>query len=157
MDRKKGRPSDYELKVKPKLFLVENWAKSGNTAEEIAEKLDIAKSTLYVYMSKHPDFSDAIKKGKEEIDFKVENALCKRALGYDYFEEVWENREGKMICVKRIKKHMPPDTTAQIFWLKNRKRDIWKDKWVIDKEDEYLSNGLNDIVNAIKGNKEEIK
>ena len=84
------------------LTLLEGWARDGLTDEQIAKNIGIAVSTLYDWKSRFPEFSKALKKGKEVVDFEVENALLKSAL------------EG--------------NTTAQIFWLKNRKRDKWKDK-----------------------------
>lgn len=88
--------------VKDKLILVEGWAREGLNNEQIAEKLEINPDTLYQYQKKHPEFSEALKRGKEIVDYEVENALLKNAL------------EGNI--------------TAQIFWLKNRKPNKWKDK-----------------------------
>ena len=88
--------------VKDKLILVEGWARNGLTEEQIAHNLGIAYSTFRDYKNKHSALSTALKKGKEVIDFEVENALLKSAL------------EG--------------NTTAQIFWLKNRKPKEWRDK-----------------------------
>ena len=88
--------------VKEKLILVEGWARDGLNDEQIATNLGIATSTLYEYKNKYKEFSKAIKKGKEVVDREVENALFKKAL------------EG--------------DTTAMIFWLKNRKPKEWRDK-----------------------------
>jgi transposase-like protein len=143
------------------LIKLEGMARDGLTDEQIAHNIGIVPSTLYEWKKNYSVISEALKRGKEVVDRQVENALLKRALGYEYEEvkivvEKDEKGKEKKRQEKVIRKVIP-DTTAQIFWLKNRKRDVWKDKWVIDKEDEYLSNGLNDIVNAIKGNKEEIK
>lgn len=88
--------------VKDKLVLVEGWARSGLTDEQIAHNLGIGYTTFKDYKNKYPTFLTALKKGKEVVDFEVENALLKSAL------------EG--------------NTTAQIFWLKNRKPKEWRDK-----------------------------
>ena len=83
-------------------------------------------------MDKFPEFAKAINKGREVVDIHVENALLKKALGYDYTEEVKErkhiNGKPQMVVTKVVTKHVPPDTTAQIFWLKNRRPDRWKEK-----------------------------
>lgn len=84
------------------LTLLEGWARDGLTDEQIAHNMGIVISTFYDWKSKYPEFSKAVKKGKEVVDYEVENALLKSAL------------DG--------------NTAAQIFWLKNRKRDKWKDK-----------------------------
>ncbi len=107
----------YFTHVEPKLELVECWARDGFTDEQIAKNLGIAVSTLSEYKNKYPEFSESLKRGKEIVNYQVENALLKRALGYEYDEITYENGEE----VKRVTKQVAPDITAQIFWLKNRK------------------------------------
>ena len=109
---------------KDKLILLEGWARDGLTDEQIAKNIGINRTTLYDWKKKETNIADALKKGKEVIDFEVENALLKRALGYEYEEETYENG----ILTKKVKKQVPPDTTAQIFWLKNRQVKKWRDK-----------------------------
>lgn len=92
--------------VKDKLILIEGWARDGLVDEQIAKNLDIALSTFYEYKNKYLEFSDALKRGKEVVDYEVENALLKSAIN--------------------------GNVTAQIFWLKNRKPKEWKDKRDID-------------------------
>lgn len=116
--------SKYFTHVEPKLILIEGWARDGLTDEQIAGNLRIHISTFYDYKKKYSEFSESLKKGKEIVDYEVENALLKRALGYEYDEITYENGEE----VKRVTKQVAPDTTAQIFWLKNRKADKWRDK-----------------------------
>lgn len=137
--------SKYDTKVKNKLILVEAWARNGLTIEQIANNLGISKTTLYKYMEDHIELSERLKKGKEVIDIEVENALLKRALGYKYEEVTKEkilNRETKQYELKVTKvvtKEVQPDTTAQIFWLKNRKPAEWRDR----KEVEHSGNISN--------------
>lgn len=88
--------------VKNKLILVEGWARDGLTDEQIAQNLGISKDTFYEYKKKYPDFSDSLKKGKEIVDYEVENALLQSAL--------------------------KGNVTAQIYWLNNRKPKQWKNK-----------------------------
>ena len=107
-----------------KLILLEGWARGGLTDEQIAKNIGINRTTLYDWKKKEVNIADALKKGKEVVDFEVENALLKRALGYEYEEETYENG----ILTKKVKKQVPPDTTAQIFWLKNRQVKKWRDK-----------------------------
>jgi hypothetical protein len=106
------------------LLLIEGWARDGLTDEQIAHNMGITRKTLYEWKTKYSDISDTLKKGKEVVDRLVENALFKRALGYRYDEVT---REGGEIT-KVVTKEVQPDTTAQIFWLKNRKPDQWRDK-----------------------------
>lgn len=125
----------YQEWVQPdKLILLQGWAREGLTDEQIASNVGIATSTLYEWKKKYKDISEALKKGKEVVDIEVENALLKRALGYEYEETtteiVWnpktERYEEK--AHKTVKRHMAADTTALIFWLKNRKPEVWRDK-----------------------------
>lgn len=71
---------------------------------------------------------EALKKGKEVVDIQVENALLKRALGYEFVEVTKELAETGLIVTKKVTKQQAPDTTAAIFWLKNRKPNEWRDK-----------------------------
>lgn len=107
-----------------KLTLLEGWARDGLTDEQIANNIGISRSTLFEWRKNHQDISNALKKGKEVVDIEVENALLKRALGYNYDEITYENG----VETKRVTKQVAPDTTAQIFWLKNRKKAQWRDK-----------------------------
>ncbi len=111
------------------LILIEDWARQGLTDEQIAKNMDISYSTFREWKKKYSALSAALKKGKAPIDFEVENALLKRALGFEYeeTETVFEDVDGKP--KKRIKKtikYAPPDTSACIFWLKNRKPNHWR-------------------------------
>lgn len=109
--------------------MIEGWARQGLTDEQIAKNMGIKKSTFYDWLKKYPDISESLKKGKAPVDFEVENALYKRAVGFEYeetetlIEEV--NGETKK-KVKRIKRTALPDTSAIIFWLKNRKPEQWR-------------------------------
>jgi hypothetical protein len=132
------------LDMPNKLELVEGWARDGATDTDICNGLGISAQTLYTWKGKYPEFAQAIQKGKEIIDIQVENALLKRALGYKYDEVHFEPQpvifEGKvkldefgapiikMQPIKKVIKEVLPDTTAQIFWLKNRKPHVWRDR-----------------------------
>lgn len=110
--------------LKDKLILIQGMARDGLTQQQIADNLGINVDTLIEYKKKYTDFSEALKKGKEVVDIEVENALLKRALGYKYDEVTYENG----VETKRVTKEVQPDTTAQIFWLKNRQVKKWRDK-----------------------------
>lgn len=123
----------YEYWLTPEgLIKLEGWARDGLTDEQIAKNVGINRDTLYRWKKAHSDISDALKRGKEVIDRQVENALLSRALGYTYDEVTFEGG----VEVKRVRKQVVPDTTAQIFWLKNRKPEEWRDKREIIKDDD---------------------
>lgn len=136
----------YEAWLEPdKLILLEAWARDGLTDEQIATKMGICRDTLIQWKKKYPDISDTLKKGKDVVDIQVENALLKRALGYEY-EEISEKYEMGVLVEKKVtKKQVVPDTTAQIFWLKNRKPDEWRDKREVDVEGSAGVMIINDI------------
>ncbi len=110
------------------LLLLEGWARDGLTDEQIAGNVGITATTLYEWKNRFPEISEALKKGKEIVDIQVENALLKRALGYEYMEERAEISEKDGRKVIQTVKQVIPDTAAQIFWLKNRRPDRWRDK-----------------------------
>ena len=128
-----GRKGTYdEWLTDDGLMQIQGWARDGLTEQQIAHNMGIGLTTLKDWKGKFPSILTAIKKGKAPVDLEVENALLKRALGYDYeeviteIEEVGEGRQKKH--VRKLKKHMAPDVTAQIFWLKNRRPGRWRDK-----------------------------
>lgn len=134
------------------LILIEGWARDGLTDEQIASNMGISRSTLNAWKNRYPDISDTLKKGKEVVDRLVENALLKRALGYEYEEISDKYEEGILTEHKVTKKRVVPDTTAQIFWLKNRKPEDWRDKREVDSKVEVESDGF---IAALKGDAKE--
>lgn len=115
----------YEYWLTPEgLIKLEGWARDGLTDEQIASNMGIRRETLIDWKKKYPNISNTLKKGKEVVDYEVENALLKRALGYTVKEEKL-TKDG---CVVELEREVPGDVTAQIFWLKNRKPDAWRDK-----------------------------
>lgn len=116
------------------LIKIEGWARDGLTNEQIAHNIGVTRKTLQDWISKYSDISDSLKRGKEVVDRQVENALLKRALGYQFDEVtrelVYDDDEQKDVLsvTKVITKEVAPDTTAQIFWLKNRKPNEWRDR-----------------------------
>jgi transposase-like protein len=135
----KGRPDKYiQMGIEDRLPEIEGLARDGYRNEDIAKALGVSVATLHNWRIKYPEFAEAILKGKEVVDAEVENELLTNAMGRVYWEETQElamvrdeetdRMVQKMITVKRVKKYVKPDTTAQIFWLKNRKPDQWRDK-----------------------------
>ncbi len=118
------------------LLKIEGWARDGLTDKQIAENIGVAYSTFRDWIKRFPALSAPLKRGKEVIDRQVENALLKRALGYEYVETTKELTDLGLTVTKQVTKQVAPDTTAQIFWLKNRKPKEWRDK----KETEVTGN-----------------
>lgn len=108
-----GRPTKYDPSLCER---VKDLCLMGATDEEISEIFEIHKDTFYSWKLKYPEFSDAIKEGKEFADANVSKSLYKRANGF----------------VGDDDKYFPPDPTSCIFWLKNRRRNQWRDKQDIE-------------------------
>lgn len=148
----------YQEWLEPEgLLLIEGWARDGLTEEQIAKNMGVSRKTLFNWKESHLPILHALKKGKEVVDRQVENALLKRALGYEFEEVTYEpvpikpyiNDEGKVVeyelgITKKVKKQVSPDVTAQIFWLKNRKPNEWRDKQEISH-----SGGLNNTYSEL--------
>lgn len=138
------------------LLRIEGWARDGLTDEQISRKIGIAYSTFRIWRDKFPELSAALKKNKDVVDREVENSLLKRALGYSYDETTREavkdaeTGEITMRVTKVVTKQVVPDTTAQIFWLKNRKPDKWRDK--PGYEDTSELDKLDAILKGLKDN-----
>ena len=119
---------------------VKGWARDGLNDEQIADKIGICADTLYTWQKQYPEFSEAIKEGKAPVDIEVENALLKSALGF----RVTVKKPIKLKTKRQLKDkgtieeerveiveeeiYVPPQTVAQVFWLKNRRPDKWRDK-----------------------------
>lgn len=110
------------------LLQIEGWAKDGLIDEQIAKNMGVAYSTFKDWKKRFPDLSAVLKRSKEVVDREVENALFESAKGFVYEEETVTNT-GVVVTVKKYSK---PNVTAQIFWLKNRKRNEWRDKQEIE-------------------------
>lgn len=149
-----------------KLTLLTAWARDGLLDSQIAKNMGVSEGTLYNYKKKYPAIKEAFRKGKEVVDIEVENALFKKALGYTVtvqkafkLKDVIYGENGKKISEKeRIEYaeeevHIPADTTAQIFWLKNRKPKEWREKQEVSVSTKPIED-LTPLAELLKGKKE---
>jgi hypothetical protein len=118
-----GRPSSFNEQVAATIVRL---AADGRTEVEISEIIGISDRTLRLWKGKHPELLPALKEAKAIADDLVEASLFRRATGYTHPEVKLFCHEG-MIVSEQVEKHYPPDTTAAIFWLKNRRPKEWKD------------------------------
>lgn len=130
----------YHEWLKPEgLIRIKGWAMDGLTDEEIAKKMGINVATLYRWQNDHREICESLKVSKDVADRMVEQALYNKALGRckvtETIKELRFNPATKkleLMVVKETIKGVPPDVAAQVFWLKNRKQDNWRDKRVYD-------------------------
>ena len=120
----------YETHIEPYLDRIRMWVDKGASDREIAGKLGIAFSTLKYWKGRHPALLHALEAPRGDVDDRVEAALYKRCIGYDYEEvTMWQSigRNGELVWLeRRTKKHLPPDPNSIQFWLTNRRPKDWK-------------------------------
>lgn len=124
---KRRNPVFERITSESMITRIRGWCMEGATNSEIAERLGISDATFYRYQQQSPELKEALLYAKEIVDYRVENALLRRALGYDTVETVTEETAAGKVT-RTVRKHIPPDVTAGIFWLKNRKPDRWRQK-----------------------------
>ena len=134
----------YETHVKPKLDLIAQWARDGAIERDIAKKLGVSESTFSGYKKEHPELMETLTVNKEVADARVESALYKRAIGYEYTETSKEVGPDD-VKIKTTIKQVAPDVTAQIYWLNNRRPDRWRNKQDISIEGASKVEIINDI------------
>jgi hypothetical protein len=121
-----GRPSIY------KPGFVSQAAKLcqlGARDVDLADFFGVAINTISVWKTRYPEFLGALKAGKEEVDDRVERSLLQRALGYTFdSEKIFLPKDSRTPVRVKTREHCPPDVVAAIFWLKNRRRDEWRDR-----------------------------
>lgn len=112
------------------LMLIECWSRDGYTIEDIANKIGVNQKTLYDWRSQYPEIEEALRNGREIVDYKVENALLKSALGYQKKEVkvTTTMRYGKVVeTIKEVTEtEQAPNVNAIQTWLYNRQKEKWK-------------------------------
>lgn len=150
-----GRKSSFKQEY---IQLAENYALLGATDAEMADFFGVSEQTLNTWKKKYPAFLESLKKGKAVADANVASRLYNRAIGYDAKATKFATNEGKITDRVEYIEHYPPDTTAAIFWLKNRQPDKWRDKKEVENQvklgDELESMSDEELAAIISGEKE---
>jgi DNA-binding NarL/FixJ family response regulator len=123
-----ARPSKFKQEF---IAQAEKLCKLGATDMEMADFFEVEVRTLYRWKAENEEFCQALKVGKEEADDRVERSLYARANGYEH-DEVDIRVVANAIVQTTIRKYYPPDTTAAIFWLKNRKQGEWREMKAVE-------------------------
>lgn len=162
-----GVESKYRKAYHPNQVL--KFALLGLTDKQMSELFDIAESTFNKWKIDFPEFSESIKKGKQEADANVASMLYKKAIGYTQKKTIpfklkeTVNGEGskERIELVEVEDYYPPEVSAQFIWLKNRQPELWRDKKEVEFEDKRNVNldklsdsALDELENALKANEE---
>lgn len=131
-----ARPSKYKEEYAEQAYKL---CLLGATDKQLADFFQVDEVTINRWKESQPEFCKSLKRGKEEADAVIAHSLYHRAKGYEHPEDKIFNDDGQAMVVPTIK-HYPPDTTACIFWLKNRQRDKWRDKVETEHSGEVNSN-----------------
>lgn len=123
-----GRPTEYKKEYCEQATKL---CKLGATDKDLADFFEVSEQTINAWKLKHEDFTLALKAGKQLADANVAERLYQRAMGYEHEDTYFSNYQGDVSETKTIK-HYPPDSTAAIFWLKNRQPQKWRDKQEIE-------------------------
>ena len=155
----RGSKGKYEEIATPEnLIRIQGWRRDGLADNQICKNLGIGHTTLYRYIKQHEEFRNAYKKGTEVCTYEVENALYKSAMGHFVEEmEVIEtiSPEGLVTTTKRKhRRYVPPSTGAQVFILKNRRPDWWRDSRTIETKNDGQLAALIDGLKEPCENKE---
>lgn len=125
-----GRPSEYDPKF---AAIAEKMCLLGATDQELADAFGVSARTIYTWKHEHEDFSSALKAGKEVADERVERSLYQKAIGYEQDEvKIFMPGGATEPIYAPFRAKVAPDTTAAIFWLKNRRSKEWRDKQEVE-------------------------
>lgn len=120
-----ARPSKYKSEYAE---LAYNYCLLGATDKELASFFSTTEQTINSWKANYPEFLESLKRGKEQADATVASKLYHRAIGYEHEDTQFATFQGAITDSQTYIKHYAPDTTAAIFWLKNRQPDKWRDK-----------------------------
>lgn len=144
--------------IEKNLFLIEMWCKEGMLEKDIAKQLGVSVSTFEEHKKKHPELREALKKGKEIVDYEVENSLYKKCVGHYvkegkafkvkevYYDENGNRCEKESVQVVEVDSFIAPDTMAIAIWLNNRKPGNWRrnaNKEKLDEEKLKMEKEIN--------------
>lgn len=151
--------NSYERRVKPKLGLIEAYARHGLSNSKIAENIGVPYSTFQTYMENHPELEAALDKGREQAELHVENALLKSALGFTSVEIVKERKqvgtdeEGKpifkLVPTKKTYRQVAPNIQAIQYWLENRCGNRWARNPVANVDEDEINAQIQSIANLL--------
>lgn len=144
------RPTQVNIMLDPdNMIRIEGWLRDGLSIDQICTNLGVGTKAWYGAIDASDEFAKLSTRTKDVVDREVENMLYKRAMGYEYDEVTEEYEMGFVVKKKVVHKHVEPSIAAQIFWLKNKRSDMWKDKREVDNMAALTR--LDEVLGEIKG------
>jgi hypothetical protein len=138
-----GRPSEYRPEF---VETAAQMCANGATDMELADEFEVSVTTIYNWRAKHPEFLEAVKTPKGIADDRVERSLFERAIGYSHNAvRIFMPAGAEKAVIVPYVEHVPPDTSAATFWLKNRKPAEWRDKTDVAVSGQIAVRTLNDF------------
>lgn len=150
MAKKRHRQTNVDIILdKDNMLRIQGWLRDGLSIRQICDNLQVTTKDWYKAIDASDEFAYLSSRTKDVVDREIENALYKRAMGYEYDEVTEEYEAGFLTKKKIVHKYQAPDIAAQIFWLKNKKSSDWKDKREVDNT--LALNKLDEVLGQIKG------
>lgn len=132
---RKGKPGQLEDEKEVKNWYGPDKVKEGHqlallglTDREMAKVWELSPETVYGWKTRHPEFREAVSRGRVRADARVAVSLYRRAVGYWHIE-YRVNATGGKIHVTPVKKYIPPDVEAIKYFLSMRQREKWSQKY----------------------------
>lgn len=132
------------------LTLIGQYRREGASIDDIAVLIGISGTTFYRWQKASPELCKILGMASNIVNGRVENALLKRALGYDDIDEVEELIEGELRVTKRITRHIPPDVKACLEWLYSRRPDRWRRQQINNDDEQREIDAARRVIVAIR-------
>ena len=137
---KGGRPTVFKSEFPD---LARKFCLLGATNEDLARLLEVGVTTIDRWLADNAEFRGAVKEGREHADANVAESLYRRALGYSHpAVKIFSGPLG--VTEVPYTEHYPPDTAAAFIWLKNRRKQDWRDKSEVDVNHHHDASSLTD-------------
>ena len=137
-----GRPKLYKPSMNDQVYKL---CLLGATDKDIADFFEVDERTINNWKISEPEFFQSLKRGKQEAEAVIAQSLFHRAKGYVAPDIITAQKDGFITDIQEVEKHYPPDTTAAIFWLKNRQPKYWRDKQEIEHSGEMTVNNKQEL------------
>jgi hypothetical protein len=157
---RKAQWNSYERVAKPKLDIIEGFARHGLSNTKIAERLKVSESAFSGWIQDHTELEEALMRGRDDVDLQVENALLKRALGFTAIEITKERKQTgtapdgtpvyHLVPTKKVYKQIVPDVPAIEYWLENRMGSRWARNPVSQVDEDDANKNIESVAELLR-------